>query len=73
MPGGGGSLFLATEASLSHSPVVHILLCRSGSVVVAQLCLNLCEPVDCSPPGSSAHGILQARVLELVAVSLLRM
>ena len=33
-----------------------------------QSCLTLCDPVDCSPPGSSVHGILQARVLEWVAV-----
>ena len=31
---------------------------------VAQSCLTLCDPVDCSPPGSTAHGILQARILE---------
>ena len=30
-------------------------------------CLTLCNPVDCSPPGSSMHGILQARILERVA------
>ena len=30
----------------------------------AQSCLMLCDPRDCSPPGSSAHGILQARTLE---------
>ena len=29
-----------------------------------QLCSTLCDPVDCSPPGSSLHGILQARILE---------
>ena len=29
-----------------------------------QLCLTLCDPLDCSPPDSSAHGILQARILE---------
>ena len=29
-----------------------------------QLCLTLCDPIDCSPPGSSVHGILQARKLE---------
>ena len=29
---------------------------------------NLCDPVNCSPPGSSVHGILQARILEWVAV-----
>ena len=38
-------------------------------VLVAQLCPNVWEPVDCSPPGSSLHGILQARILEWVAVS----
>ena len=31
---------------------------------VAQLCLTLSDPMDCSPPGSSVHGIFQARVLE---------
>ena len=35
---------------------------------VAQSCLTLCDPVDCSLPGSSLHGILQARVLEWVAM-----
>ena len=34
---------------------------------VAQLCLTLCDLMGCSPPGSSVHGILQARILELVA------
>ena len=41
-------------------------------VVVAellQLCLILCDPMDCSPPGSSIHRILQARILEWVAIS----
>ena len=38
-------------------------------VLVIQLCGILCDPVDCSPPGSSVHGILQARILEWVAVS----
>ena len=37
-------------------------------VLVAQLCLTLCHPVDCSPPGSSVHGILQARLVEWVAI-----
>ena len=31
---------------------------------VAQSCLTLCDPIDCNPPGSSVHGIFQARVLE---------
>ena len=33
-----------------------------------QSCLNLCNPMDCSPPGSSVHGILQTRILEWVAM-----
>ena len=37
-------------------------------VLVAQLCLTLCDPKDCSMPGSSVHGILQARILEWVAI-----
>ena len=41
---------------------------KSESEVV-QLCPTLCDPVDCSPPGSSVHGILQARILEWVAIS----
>ena len=36
---------------------------------VTQLCPILCNPTDCSPPGSSVHGILQARILEWVAIS----
>ena len=36
---------------------------------VAQLCLTLRDPMDCSPPGSSIHGILQARVLEWGAIA----
>ena len=35
-------------------------------MLVTQLCLTFCDPTDCSPPGSSVHGILQARILELV-------
>ena len=35
---------------------------------VTELCLTLCDPMDCSPPGSSVHGILQARILEWVAI-----
>ena len=34
----------------------------------AQLCLTLCDPMDCTPPGSCVHGILQARRLEWVAM-----
>ena len=41
---------------------------------VDQLCLTLSNPMDCSPPGSSIHGIFQAKVLEwgAIAFSLLK-
>ena len=38
------------------------------AVLSAQLCLTLCEAMDCSLPGSSVHGIFQARILEWVAM-----
>ena len=41
-------------------------------VLVAQWCLTFSDPVDCSPPGSSVHGILQARILEWIAISFSR-
>ena len=37
-------------------------------VKVAQSCPTLCDPMDCSPPGFSVYGILQARILEWVAI-----
>ena len=37
--------------------------------LVIQLCLTLCDPIDCSPPGSSVHEILQEKILEWVAMS----
>ena len=36
---------------------------------LGQSCLTLCDPMDCSPPGSSVHGIFQARILEQIAIS----
>ena len=50
----------------------HFLLqCRKvkSESEVAQLCPTLSDPMDCSPPGSSAHGIFQARVLEWGAIA----
>ena len=37
-------------------------------MLVAQLCSTLCDPMDCSPQGSSVHGISQVRILEWVAI-----
>ena len=36
---------------------------------MVQSCLTLCDPMHCSPPGSSFHGVFQARILEWVAIS----
>ena len=41
--------------------------CTCLRAKVTQSCPALCDPMDCSPPGSSVHGILQARILEWVA------
>jgi len=38
-------------------------------VLVVQSCLTLCNTMDCSLPGSSVHGILQARILDWVAMT----
>ena len=47
------------------NPISENVLCARS----LHLCPTLCDPMDCSPPGSSVHGILQARILEWVAIS----
>ena len=86
-PGQVGSLFLSWWAETlccvlkwaeprmrqgeypGHSPDVGS---ESQSPQFLQSCLPLCNAMDCSPPGSSAHGIFQARILEWVAISFSR-
>ena len=48
----------------------HSVLHRSHLCLVTQSCPTLCDPMDYSPPGSSVHGISQARILEWVAISI---
>ena len=50
---------------------MHSLVWKDESEV-AQSCPTLCDPIDCSLPGSSVHGIFQARVLEWIAISFSR-
>ena len=51
-------------------PSLAVTFCKFACVCakLLQSCPTLCNPMDCSPPGSSVHGILQARVLEWVAM-----
>ena len=54
--------------ALYPKEVITLFLC----VCVSQLCLTLCDPVDCSPPGSSVDGVLQVRLLEGIAIPISR-
>ena len=47
--------------------IVCVCVCVCVCVLVTQLCPTLCNTMDCSSPGSSIHGITQARILEWVA------
>ena len=52
--------------------LVHVCVCVCVCVcarLVIQSCLTLCNPMDCSLPGSSLHGIFLARIVEKVAIS----
>ena len=60
---------LIRSLSCSKTPVASKLLLNSCLCSVAQSYLTLCNPKDCSPPGSSVHGIFQARIVEWVAIS----
>ena len=75
---------LSLRISFTRSPTLHPNLCESrdstlknpcGSPLPAWIhakslhwCPALCDPMDCSPPGFSVHGILQARILEWIAM-----
>ena len=53
-------------------PQIYLMICALVLCMCAkslQSCRTLCDPVDCSSPGSSVHGILQARILESVVMS----
>ena len=58
------SIWLSSTHSLLYSPLPSYKV----KVLVAQLCPTLCNPMDYSPSGSSVHGILQARILQWVAI-----
>ena len=61
-----------TQSTSKSNPVVPPWSCVCVCVrarTCAQSCPTLCDPIDCSPPGSSVHGILQARIMQRVAIS----
>ena len=78
--GDGGELVILPRQLLSLQPVVYVLLfsylCPNFmfeyrmkvKVLIAESCLILCNLIDYSPPGSSVHGIFQARILEWVVI-----
>ena len=58
--------------SLSLSVCVCVCVCVCMCVLLSQSCLALCNHMDCTWQGSSVHGILQARILELIAIPFFR-
>ena len=69
---------ITADGDCSHKIKRHLLFGRKAMTnlsewsEVAQSCPTLCDPIDCSLPGSSIHGIFQARILEWVAISFSR-
>ena len=61
----------------SNTNLLHLLHWQVGSLPLAPLgmanslqsCLTLCDPMNCSPPGSSVYGIFQPRILEWIAMT----
>ena len=56
------------ESRVSFVKVFSVIFTTVLVHLVAQACLTLCDPMDCSPQGSSVHGILQARIQKGVAL-----
>ena len=72
VPRFGGKYQFRDSKSSAKDTYSQISNTKESESEVAQSCPTLCDPVDCSPPGSSVHGILQARVLEWAAISFFR-
>ena len=60
---------LITDKYVDFLSVLITKVSAAAAARSLQLCPTLCDPIDCSPPGSSVPGILQARTLEWVAIS----
>ena len=65
----GKEVFLCPLFLVCRSSGVSVCVCvRARTCAITQSCPTLCDPMNCSPPGSSVHGILQATILEQVAM-----
>ena len=60
--------FLVKQRS-TYEPSGSAAAAAAAAAKLLQLCPTLCDPIDGSPPGSPVPGILQARILEWVAIS----
>ena len=67
--GGITPLFNMIGLLMGESVCILLFLLYLCCCLVAKLCPTLCDPMDCSPPGSSVHGTFQGRILEWVAIS----
>ena len=73
----GSQSFVLFRPSTDWIRLTHIMEGKLGALlktnqlkcVCAQSCLTFCDPIDCSPPDCSVHGIFHARILEWVAIS----
>ena len=61
--------FSIAQGQLYVTPAMENFIISFHGCLVTQSCPTLCDPMDYSPPGSSVHGILQARIVEWVAIS----
>ena len=60
------------QSGVLHSTFRGLNINGGGSGFVTKLCIHSCDSLDCSPPGSSVHGTILARILEWVVISFFR-
>ena len=66
--GGLGLIPGGTRSCVCACVCACVCECVRACVLIARSCPTLCDPMNCIPPGSSIHGILQAKILEWVAI-----
>ena len=64
----GGMTSMCSHFVECSLQIFHLTVPAVLAVSVTQSCLTLCDPMDCSPPGSSVHGIFKARIPEWVSI-----